>query len=52
MQNNEKDPIDSSEDEILDTNGSVTDAEIESANEFEKESHINNEPKRVITKPT
>ena len=44
MQNNEKDPIDSSEDEILNTNGKATDAEVESASDFEKESHIDNEP--------
>ena len=44
MQNNEKDPIESSEDEILDTNGSAADAEVESATDFEKDSHLNNEP--------
>ena len=44
MQNNDKDPIESSEDEMLDTNDSATDAEVESTTDFEKESHTDNEP--------
>lgn len=51
MQNNEKEPIQQEDDQIIDANDANTDhsndAGVESAEEFEKESHLESEPTAI-----